>query len=193
MKVLVLYSHPVESSYGSALHVQVIDSLARAGHQVDDCDLYAEKFDPVMSREDRMIYHSVPENRERIEPYLQRLEGAEAMVIVSPVWNFGFPAMLKGYFDRVWVPGVCFDLIDGRLVTKLHNITKLTAVMTYGADPFRAFLAGNPPRKVVTRMLRANIKPFARVKFMAHYQMDRSTPDSRAKFLTQVKSEMERF
>lgn len=193
MRVLVLFSHPVEGSFASALHTQVVESLTQAGHEVDDCDLYAEKFDPIMSREDRMTYHDIPENLALIKPYVDRLQAADAMVIVSPVWNFGFPAMLKGYFDRVWVPGVTFDLIDGKLVSKLKNITKLTAVMSFGADPFRAFLAGNPPRKLVTRMLRATIKPFAPVKFMAHYTMDRSTPESRQKFLTKVRLHMERF
>lgn len=159
----------------------------------DDFDLYAEKFDPIMSREDRMTYHDIPENLALIKPYVDRLQAADALVIVSPVWNFGFPAMLKGYFDRVWVPGVTFDLIDGKLVSKLKNITKLTAVMSFGADPFRAFLAGNPPRKLVTRMLRGTIKPFAPVKFMAHYTMDRSTPESRQNFLTKVRLHMERF
>lgn len=193
MKVLVLYSHPVETSYGAALHVQVVDSLVRAGHEVDDCDLYREEFDPILSRQDRVNYHEIPENLSLIQPYVDRLQAADAMVIVSPVWNFGFPAILKGYFDRVWVPGVSFDLIDGKVVSKLTNIKKLTAIMTYGADPFRAFLAGNPPHKVVTRMLRATIKPMARIKFMAHYEMDRSTPESRAKFLGKVKNEMARF
>jgi NAD(P)H dehydrogenase (quinone) len=175
MRVLVLFSHPVESSYGAALHRQVVESLGEAGHEVDDCDLYAERFDPVLSRHDRLVYHDIPGNRESVEPYIRRLERAEALVIVSPVWNFGFPAMLKGYFDRVWVPGVTFDMVDGRVRPKLTNIRKLAAVMTYGANPLRAFLAGDPPRKIVKRVLRVTVRPVAPVKYLAHYDMNRST------------------
>jgi hypothetical protein len=65
--------------------------------------------------------------------------------------------------------------------------------LTYGADPFRAFVAGDPPKKIVKRVLRAQIKPFAPVVFLAHYDMNRSTEGSRSQFLTKVGREMERF
>ncbi|HEY0122642.1 MAG TPA: NAD(P)H-dependent oxidoreductase [Rhizobium sp.] len=193
MRVLVLHSHPVEESYGAALHRQTIESLKAAGHEVDDCNLYAESFDPVLSRHDRMIYHDYPENTEAVKSHVERLERAEALVIVTPVWNFGFPAILKGYFDRVWLPGVTFELVNGKVASKLRHIRKLGAVLTYGADPFRAFVAGNPPKKIVKRVLRAQIKPFAPVVFLAHYDMNRSTDETRKRFLEKVKREMEQF
>jgi putative NADPH-quinone reductase len=193
MKVLVLHSHPVEESYGGALHRQTIESLKQASHDVDDCNLYAEGFDPVLSRHDRLIYHDYPENTAALKSYVERLERTEALVIVTPVWNFGFPAILKGYFDRVWLPGVSFELVNGKVRSKLQHIRKLGAVLTYGADPFRAFVAGNPPKKIVKRVLRAQIKPFAPVVFLAHYDMNRSTDVSRKEFLAKVGREMERF
>ncbi|MFT4184905.1 MAG: NAD(P)H-dependent oxidoreductase [Rhizobium sp.] len=193
MRVLVLHSHPVEESYGAALHRQTLESLKAAGHEIDDCNLYAEGFDPVLSRHDRMIYHDYPENTEAVKSYVERLRHAEALVIVTPVWNFGFPAILKGYFDRVWLPGVSFELVEGKVASKLQHIRKLGAVLTYGADPFRAFVAGNPPKKIVKRVLRAQIKPFAPVVFLAHYEMNRSTDGTRGRFLEKVKREMERF
>ena len=117
MRVLVLHSHPVEESFGAALHRQTIESLKAAGHEVDDCNLYAEGFDPVLSRHDRKIYHDYPANTEAVKLYVERLQRAEALVIVAPVWNFGFPAILKGYFDRVWLPGVAFELVNGQVAS----------------------------------------------------------------------------
>jgi NAD(P)H dehydrogenase (quinone) len=193
MRVLVLHSHPVESSYGAALHKQTLDSLKVAGHEVDDCNLYAEGFDPVMSRHDRIVYHDYPENTKLVGTYCDRLKAAEALVIVTPVWNFGWPAMLKGYFDRVWVPGISFELVDGKVQSKLRHIKKLGAVLTYGATPFRAFVAGNPPKKIVKRVLRAQINPVRPVTFLAHYDMNNATQESRTRFLEKVKSTMERF
>ncbi|WFR98946.1 NAD(P)H-dependent oxidoreductase [Rhizobium tumorigenes] len=193
MRVLVLHSHPVESSYGAALYRQAVESLEAAGHAVDACDLYAERFDPVLSRQDRLIYHDYPQNTELVEPYVERLRQAEGLVIVTPVWNFGFPAMLKGYFDRVWLPGVSFELVDGQVKSRLRHIRKLAAVLTYGATPMRALVAGNPPKKIVTRVLRAQINPVKPVTFLAHYDMNNCTEQTRAAFMARVKTAMERF
>jgi NAD(P)H dehydrogenase (quinone) len=193
MNVLVLHAHPVGTSFGAALHQKTITGLELAGHQVDDCNLYVEGFDPVMSRRDRLGYYLVPDNRRPVDEYVQRLEAADGLVIVSPVWTLGFPAILKGYFDRVWLPGVAFALDDGRVVPTLTNIKKLAAVMTYGAPRTQTFLAGDPPRKVVKRLLRAQIAPRAPVHYLAHYGMDRSTHESRTKFLGKVKTAFSNF
>lgn len=193
MRVLVLHSHPVDASYGKALYRQTLQALEAAGHEVDSCDLYAEAFDPVLSRHDRLVYHDYPENTELVKDHIERLKRAEGLVIVTPVWNFGFPAMLKGYFDRVWLPGVSFALVDGKVESRLRHIRKLGAVLTYGATPFRAFIAGDPPKKIVKRVLRVQINPVRPVTFLAHYDMNNCTEQSRAKFLGKVKNAMERF
>jgi putative NADPH-quinone reductase len=193
MRVLVLHSHPLDESFGRALYKLTCESLEKAGHEVDGCNLYEEGFDPVLSAHDRRVYHDIPDNLSLVQPYVDRLKKAEALVIVTPVWNFGFPAMLKGYFDRVWLPGVSFDLVDGKLTPTLRHIRKLTAVMTYGATPMRAFLAGNPPKKIVKRVLRAQIRIGAPVKYLAHYDMNNCTEGTRATFMAKVRREMENF
>ncbi|MVA56377.1 NAD(P)H-dependent oxidoreductase [Agrobacterium vitis] len=193
MRVLVLHSHPLAESFNRALYHQTCQSLEAAGHDVDGCNLYDEGFNPVLSAEERRIYHDYPDNIEPVKSYVERLKAAEGLVIVTPVWNFSFPAMLSGYFDRVWLPGVTFELADGKLTPTLRHIRKLAAVMTYGATPLRAFLAGNPPKKSVTRVIRAQIKLGAPVKFMAHYDMNNCTDESRAAFLEKVRHEMGRF
>ena len=48
MRVLVLYCHPVEGSFNAAVHAAVLRGLRAARHEVDDCDLYAEGFNPVV-------------------------------------------------------------------------------------------------------------------------------------------------
>ncbi|MEF0942827.1 NAD(P)H-dependent oxidoreductase [Rhizobium sp. BR 362] len=193
MRVLVLHSHPVEESYGKALYKQTLESLRHAGHEVDGCDLYAENFDPVLSRHDRLTYHDYPGNTDLVKSYVERLKRAEGLVLVTPIWNFGFPAISKGYFDRVWLPGVSFELVDGKVESRLRHIRKLAAVLTYGATPFRAFVAGNPPKKIVKRVLRAQINPLRPVTFLAHYDMNNCTPETRARFLARVKTSMENF
>lgn len=193
MRVLVLYAHPDPESYASALHRTVVEGLRRAGYEVDDCDLYAEGFEPVLSRDERRAYHDTASNRLKVAGYVERLQAAEALVLCFPVWNFGYPAILKGFLDRVFLPGVSFDLTDGKVVPALGNIRKLAAVTTYGATRWTAFLMGNPPRRLVCRALRAVCHPAVRTLYLAHYDMNRATAESRAAFLQKVAAKVAVF
>ena len=193
MRVLVLYAHPDPGSYAAALHRTAVEALRRAGHEVDDCDLYDEGFDPVLSREERLAYHDVPRNREPVAEYVRRLENADGLVLMFPVWNFGFPAILKGYFDRVFLPGVSFELVDGKVFPSLKNLRRIAAVTTYGGSRFRAMLAGDPPRKSVTRVLRAHVGLTTPVAYVAQYGMNRATPAQCDRFLDRVTMVMSGF
>src|ERR1700759_4409027 len=155
MRVLVVYSHPVETSYNAALHREVVGGLVRAGHEVDDCDLYAEDFNPVLSRAERIGYHDVPANIEPVRTHVERLRRADALVLCFPTWCFGLPAMLKGYLDRVFMPGVAFDLSDpANVKPSLTHLRRIAAVVTYGRPRSVAWWMGDPPRKIVTRYLK---------------------------------------
>jgi NAD(P)H dehydrogenase (quinone) len=193
MRVLVLFAHPCEESFGAALHSTAVEALRKAGHQVDDCDLYAENFQPVLTAQERRAYHDTASNWAGVAAYVERLQRAEALVIVTPVWNYGFPAILKGFFDRVFLPGVSFDLVDGKVRGALHNIKRVAAITTYGGSHFKAILMGDPPRRVVMRMLRGVVKPFAPFRYLAHYSMNLSTDRSRQVFLEKVEREMRRL
>jgi NAD(P)H dehydrogenase (quinone) len=186
LRTLVLYAHPNPESYGAALHTAVVETLKAKGHLVDDCDLHAEVFQPVLTREERIGYHAVPENIASVADYVRRVRDAEMLVVVTPIWNFGWPAILKGFFDRVFLPGVSFDLKDGKVSGALTNIKRVVFVTTYGGSRLRAFLVGDPPRKIATRVLRGVTAFKAPILYLAHYDMNRSTDQSRAAFLDKV-------
>ena len=95
--------------------------------------------------------------------------------------------------DLVHLPWNEFLHFLGKLTPTLRHIRKLAAVMTYGATPMRAFLVGNPPKKIVNRVLRAQIKIGAPVKYLAHYDMNNCTEETRAAFMAKVRREMENF
>lgn len=192
MRVLLIHAHPVAESFNAALHQALLDGLRRAGHEVDGCDLYAEAFDPVLSREERLGYHDTTRNRASVADYVERLETAEALILCFPVWNYGYPAILKGYFDRVFLPGVSFDLEAGRLWARLGNIKRVGAVTTYGGTRFHAFLAGDPPRKLVTRMLK-RVCQGARTDYLALYDMNNADDATREAFLDRVGGWAEAF
>jgi NAD(P)H dehydrogenase (quinone) len=155
--------------------------------KVDDCDLNAEGFDPVMTRQDRLDYYDVPGNRGRVASYVDRLLKSDALIFSFPVWNMGFPAILKGFVDKVFLPGVSFNLKDdGSYVPCLHNIKRLGAVCTYGGARWTTFLMGDPPRRFLKRSMRLNCAPGARCDYFAGYDMDHTTPERRVRFLKAV-------
>ena len=187
MRVLVVFSHPVESSFNAALHQIVVSQLRAAGHEVDDCDLYAEGFSPVMSREERLGYHEVPHNQLPVQSYVERLQRAEALVFCFPTWCFGLPAMLKGFFDRVLMPGVAFDISTPENVKPaLTNIKRIVGVVTYGRPRYVAWYMGDPPRKTITRYLRLLTGGSAKADYYAHYHMNMATPASLDAFKQRV-------
>lgn len=191
-RALVLFAHPCEESFSAALHRTVVDRLTARGWDIDDCDLNAEGFNPVLTAEERRGYHETATNTAAVQPYVDCLLKAEALILVFPVWNFGFPAILKGFFDRVFLPGVSFRLEDGFVRPNLTHIRKLAAVTTYGGTRTRAFLAGDPPRHVVKRAVWHVSQP-ERMRYLALYDMNRATDAQRAAFLTRVGAEMDRL
>lgn len=193
MRVHVIFAHPLQDSLAAQLHRIVLEELTAAGHEVDDLDLYADGFDPVLSPRDRTEYHDIAINRGRIDPYVRRLQAAEALVLCHPIWNFGWPAILKGYFDRVFLPDVSFKLRDGRLSPGLTNIRKLSTVTTYGSKRWRAMVLGDAPRKNATRFLRAVCHPRVQVRYHALYDINNVTPERVESFMRDLRREMARF
>ncbi|MDJ0638126.1 MAG: NAD(P)H-dependent oxidoreductase [Paracoccaceae bacterium] len=190
MKALVLFAHPCEESFGAALHTKIVETLSQRGWEVDDCDLYAEGFQPILTTEERRGYHDEPENCGPVQPYVDRLRATEALIFSFPVWNFGYPAILKGFLDRVFLPGVSFKLVDGKVRPNLTHIRKLVAVTTYGGTRFRAIGAGDPPRKHFTRAVWHVTRP-ERMRYLALYDMNRATDGQRQAFLSKVEREMQ--
>ena len=190
MRALVLFAHPCPESFSAALHGRVVETLTARGWEVDDCDLNAEGFNPVLSTEERRAYHDMGANEAPVAPYVERLRAAQALVLVFPVWNFGYPAILKGFLDRVFLPGVSFNLEGGKVMPALTHIKRLAAVTTYGGTRLRALMAGDPPRRSVKRAVWHVCRP-DKMRYLALYDMNRANDARRGRFLKQVETEME--
>lgn len=190
MRVLVVYCHPVAESFCSSAHQTILQALADAGHEVTDVDLYAENFDPIMSRQERLDYLNTARNERLVKRYDDQLAGTAALVLVYPAWRYGMPAMLKGYFDRVWLPGVAFDVTsDGEVRTdRLQCLRRILVVTTYGGSWWMVRVAlGDPARKIIGRAVRALCGHECRVTWCVHYNMDRAKPKQLRRFLERVR------
>lgn len=194
MKVLYIYCHPLPDSFHAGIRAEALAALKASGHAVDLLDLYAEGFDPVLSAEGRRNYHDEALNQQGLEPYIARLRAAEALVVQFPTWSFGPPAMLKGFIDRMFMPGVGFDISDpARVKPLLTHIRSVTGIVTYGRPWWYALWMGDPPRKIVTRYLWWYTGWKARRRYFALYHLNIATAEQRAAFIAKVKAGMARL
>jgi putative NADPH-quinone reductase len=191
MRVLYVYCHPLPESFHAAIRGRALAALAAAGHEVDLLDLYAENFDPVLSADARRHYHDETRNRSGLENHIARLTSAEALILQFPTWCFGLPAMLKGFFDRMILPGVAFDLSDpAHARPLLHNIKQIVGIVTYGRPRYMALWMSDPPRKIVKRYVRWFTGGKARVAYYPLYHMNVATDAQRQAFLDKIEREL---
>ena len=187
MQILVVFAHPLETSFVSALHARVVEILRSRGHIVDDLDLHAEKFNPVMSREGLFHYVDTSANTREVEAYVQRLRAAEALILVFPVWFDGLPAIMQGYFQRVFLPGVATRIDEAGLFhPNLHHIKRMAAVCAYGEGRHDVLAKADPPRRFVRDNIHALVDPAGRFEYLALYDMDFNASSRLAAFMQRV-------
>lgn len=193
--VLIVHAHPNPDSFSHVLRRTAESALTRHGAQIRVRDLYAESFDPRVSRAERRSHLDEPTSKPHLQTYFEDLSWCDAVVFVHPTWWGSQPAILKGWIDRVWVRGVAWDLPDGarRLKPGLRNVRLLVTVTTHGSSRFVNALQGTPGRRIVNRSLRAICHPLCRTKWIAMYRFDTSSASHRKKFLERVESELVRL
>jgi putative NADPH-quinone reductase len=188
MKVLMIHAHPRADSLSAALRDAAKAALEGAGHRVELRDLYAEGFNPVLTAEERGRYHDIPDNLEGIEDHVASLRRAEALVLVHPTWWYGMPAILKGWFDRVWAPGVAFNLGSGAIEPALTNIRRITIVTTYGSPTWLLWYIGRIDRKLFGRGMRRLCAPDCKVEWVTLTRMDQRTRAECEAFVRRVRT-----
>jgi putative NADPH-quinone reductase len=190
VNTLVVHCHPDPESYNAALYRAACTALEAGGHALRRIDLYAEGFDPVLSREERRAYLPEPALIEaRVQPHVDALRWAEHLVFVYPTWFYGPPAMLKGWLERVWLPGVAFlppPAKGRRAVPGLRHVRRLTVVTTGGAPWWWLQLMGDPGRKLFTRGLRALFARDCKTTWLQLHDMNNVSPTDLGAFLGRV-------
>jgi putative NADPH-quinone reductase len=193
MHALLVSAHPVETSFNAALAAAARRGLEAGGVTVDHWDLYAEGFDPVMSRADRLGYHAEPANHALAQGGVERLARAQMLVLCFPAWINSPPAMMKGWLEKTMLPGVAFTLGPQGWRPALRHVRAVAGVVTYGGARWRNWVAGDSARKIVTRAVWSYTGWRSRVRYCALYGTDKSSPERRAAFLAEVEQTMQRL
>jgi len=115
MRILTVFAHPNRNSFSGALLVGFLAGLDEARHEIEVADLYAEGFDPRFRSPDFAQFTGGPADMpDDVRTEQERVNRSEAIAFVFPVWWWSFPAMLKGWIDRVWCQGWAYDFTIGR-------------------------------------------------------------------------------
>jgi|HigsolmetaAR203D_1030402.scaffolds.fasta_scaffold21370_2 Putative NADPH-quinone reductase (modulator of drug activity B) len=184
MNILVIVGHPDPDSFCAALSRAYAEGAASANAQVRRLDLSRMKFDPNLKYGYRM--------RTELEPDLQEaqrlIRWADHLVFVYPIWWGVMPAVLKGFFDRVFLPGFAFKYRENSpLWDKLLKGKTARLIVTMDTPTwYNRWIYRRPGIKVMKRhILRfcgihpVRVTEFGSVKF--------STAERRARWLAQVK------
>ncbi|RUL78364.1 NAD(P)H-dependent oxidoreductase [Dyella choica] len=176
MKCLVVVAHPLSASLCQTMARSVVDTLSAAGHTVVVEDLYGSSFSPALTPDERSSYYEPSFDAASIHAQAERLVDADALVLVFPTWWFGFPAVLKGWFDRVWAPGIAYDHASdfGPIQARLRKLRKVCAITSLGSPWWvDRLVLRQPVKRILKTALLGTCAPACDFKMLSLYRAER--------------------
>lgn len=185
MRAVLIVAHPDPDSYTHAISQRVAAGLTAAGHHVIVHDLYAEGFAAAMSADERHAYHTdQPVLDPLVAQHIADITAAHTLIYVYPTWWSGLPAILKGWFERVMVPGVGFVFdAKGKVRPGLTNVRRLVGVSTYGSRWAYVKAINDNGRRTILRAMRLSTGVRTRSRWLALYGIDQAGGADRDRFL----------
>lgn len=196
MKCVVVIAHPISDSLCHAMGRSAIAALKAAGHDVLVEDLYRSDFPPSLTVHERRTYYSTAFDSAAVRDQAQGLLCAEALVLVFPTWWFGFPAILKGWFDRVWAPGIAYDHATdlGPIRPRLHGLRRALAITSLGAPWWLDRLVlRQPVKRVLKTAILGTCAPRCRFEMLSLYKAESLTRVEVQSFCTRIERTLRRW
>lgn len=193
MHAAVILAHPNPDSFAHELARRAALGLRAGGHQVELIDLYDIGFAAAMSTAEREAYHR---DAPILDPIVQHqadlVTSVDTLVFVYPTWWSGLPAILKGWLERVLVPGIGFrfDERTGKIRPGLTNVQRLIGISTYGSPRWYVRAVNDNGRRTLTRALRLSCGWQVSKRWFAMYGIDTTEPSQRSEFAARVEREM---
>lgn len=110
MDISIIIAHPDETSFNHAIARTVIEQLQVNGYPISFHDLYAENFNPLLDVKEIAEDADLPAI---VRGHCEEIRKAGGIVIVHPNWWGQPPAILKGWVDRVFRPGIAYEFLEG--------------------------------------------------------------------------------
>jgi NAD(P)H dehydrogenase (quinone) len=193
MRSLIVTAHPLNMCLCQTLADAAVDILMEAKHECRHVDLYRSDFSPALTPLERASYYS-GFDATQLAKEIEDLRWAEAIVLVFPTWWFGPPAILKGWFDRVWAPGVAYDHSAdlGAIQPRLRRLQKVVAITTLGSPWWVDWLIlRRPVRRVLKTAILRTCAPQASLTFLSFYKTERLSSQSVDAAMARVKKTLQ--
>lgn len=195
MKCLVVIAHPLPDSLCRSLARFAADRLEAAGHEVVVEDLYGNGFEAALTEAERQSYYAAAFDASAVSNEVARLSEAEALVLVFPTWWYGFPAILKGWFDRVWSPGIAFDHSSnfGPIKPRL-KLRHVLAVTTLGSPWWiDTLVLWQPVRRILRLAILGACARSARFNMLSLHSAEKPARERVARFERRIASVLDRW
>lgn len=148
MKSLIIYAHPYNGSFNNYVKSLVIDLIKEKDEELDVIDLNGDNFNPVMTKDDLKLFSKGEYHDPLALKYVEMLKNADNLILIFPIWWYGEPAILKGFYDKVLLKGHTYD-DSNKIMKGLLNIKKATILTTGTIDENMFAHFGNPILNVV--------------------------------------------
>jgi putative NADPH-quinone reductase len=172
-RCLLVSCHPLADSLCNHLVDRVKQGFAGHPIEVEHFDLYSSGFTAPLTAAERRGYFAGEFDAAALGAEIAALQRAEMLVLVFPTWWFAMPALLKGWFDRVWAPGVAFAHPaepGGRIAAKLDSLRHCLVVTTLGSPWwFDRLIMWQPLKRIIEKALIGTCAPGARFDMLSLY------------------------
>lgn len=145
-KIFLLLGHPDKVGMCGKLADAYEAGAKETGHEIRRMNLGEMQFDPILHKGYRAMQELEPD----LKTFQENVSWADHLVIVYPIWWVGMPALLKGLFDRAWLPGSAFRYIkmkSGKRTQFWHRLYRgktARTILTSGTPPWMVkLLPGN--------------------------------------------------
>jgi putative NADPH-quinone reductase len=189
-------AHPLRDSLCHVLAAQAVEALKIAGHQVEFKDLCAHAFSPALTIAERQSYYGERYDTAAVQSEIDHLVSAEGLVLCFPTWWFGFPAVLKGWFDRVWAPGVAYDHASdlGAIKPRLQSLKEVLAVTSLGAPWWvDRLVMRQPVKRVLKTAILGACAPACKFEMLSLHKAERLGPAQVERFSAKVVGSLARW
>lgn len=122
MHILIVQAQPDPASFSAAIEAEFSKGAKAAGHSVDTINLINDGFSPSFGQSDLDRYHGKSPAPDDVRAHQARVDGADALILVFPIYWWSFPAVLKGWIDRVFIGGWAFRFEEGKVVGTMRDI-----------------------------------------------------------------------